>query len=150
VTISNDTVKTNLVKVWSLELQHLKNTSTVDLVCSIVDLLLGAVSTTEAGADELLAVLVEQVESWKVTASGDLDQLCEAVSDLGLWESAQEAEVKESVHWGVVSTETVLVIAVVDSDLDGDGSVNETNDGGWNTDVVGVAAVGSTGESGTS
>jgi len=150
VTVGNDTVKTDLVQVWSLELQHLEDTSTVDLVCSIIDLLLGAVSTTEASADELLAVLVEQIESWEVTTSGDLDQLCESVSDLSLWKSAQEAEVEESVHWGVVGTETILVVAVVDGDLDGDGSVNETNDGGWNTDVVGVAAVGSTGESGTS
>ena len=150
MTVGNDTVKTDLVQVWSLELQHLEDTSTVDLVCSIIDLLLGAVSTTEASADELLAVLVEQIESWEVTTSGDLDQLCESVSDLSLWKSAQEAEVEESVHWGVVGTETILVVAVVDGDLDGDGSVNETNDGGWNTDVVGVAAVGSTGESGTS
>lgn len=150
MTVGNDTVKTDLVKVWSLELQHLKDTSAVDLIGSVVDLLLGAIGTTEASADELLAVLVKQVEGWEMSTSGDLDQLCESVPDLSLWQSAEKAEVEESVHWGVVSSEAVLVVAVVDGDLDGDGCINETNDGGWNTDVVGVAAVSSTCETGTS
>jgi len=51
------------------------------------------------------------------------------------------------VHGGVVGSETVLVVAVVDGDLDRDGGVNQTDDGGRDTDEVGVAAVGGTGES---
>jgi len=150
VTVGNDTVKADLVEVWSLELQHLKDTSTVDLIGSVVDLLVSAIGTTEASANELLAVLVKQVESWEMATSGDLDQLCESVPDLSLWQSAEEAEVEEGVHWGVVSSQAVLVVAVVDGDLDGDRSVNETNDGGWDTDVVGVATVSSACETGTS
>lgn len=46
----------------------------------------------------------------------------------------------------MVGTEAVLVVAVVDGDLDGDGSINETDDGSGNADVVGVAAVRSTSE----
>lgn len=45
---------------------------------------------------------------------------------------------------GVVGSQTILIIAVVDGDLDGDGSVDEADDGGGDADVVGVAAVGGT------
>lgn len=48
---------------------------------------------------------------------------------------------------GVVSTQPVLVIAVVNSDLDTDASINETNDSGRDTDEVCVPAVRSTRES---
>lgn len=140
--VGNDSVKTDFVQVGGLELQHLEDTSTVDRVCSLLDLLGSTVSTTEAGTDQLLAVLVEQVESGQVGAGGDLDQLCESVSDLSLGKSAEEAEVKEGVHRSVVGTETVLVVAVVDGDLDRDGGIDQTNDGGGNTNVVGVTAVG--------
>lgn len=146
MTVGNDSVKTNLVKVGGLKLQHLVDTVTVDLVGSIADLLGSTITATEASRDELLTVLVEQVEGVKVGTGGDLDQLCEAVADLSIGESAEESEVKEGVHGSVVGTQTVLVVAVVDGDLDGDGSVNETNDGGRNTNVVGVSAVGGTSE----
>lgn len=76
-----------------------------------------------------------------MSTSGDLDQLCESVSDLRLGERTKEAEVEESVHGGMVSTETVLVVSVVHSDLDGYRSINQTNDRGGNTDKVGVSAV---------
>ena len=45
------------------------------------------------------------------------------------------------MHGGVVCTETVLVVAIVDGNLDGDTSVDEANDGGGNSDEVGVSAV---------
>ena len=48
----------------------------------------------------------------------------------------------------MVCTETVLVVGVVDADLDGDGSVDQANDGCGNADEVGVAAVGSACKSG--
>ena len=46
----------------------------------------------------------------------------------------------------VVGAQAVLVAAVVDGDLDGDGGVDEADDGGGDADVVGVAAVGGTGK----
>lgn len=65
--ISNDSVKADLVKVGSLELQHLVNTSPVDTVCGLSDLLGSSIRATEASADELLAVLVKQVECIEVS-----------------------------------------------------------------------------------
>lgn len=146
--VCNDTVETDLVKVRGLEVQHLVDTSPVDLVGSILDLLLGTIGVTESGVDELLGVLVEKVECGKVSTAGDLDQLCETVSDLRSRKCAEETEVKEGVDGSVVCTEAVLVVGVIDADLDRDGSVDQANDGGRNTDEVGVAAVGSTCESG--
>jgi hypothetical protein len=146
VTVGNDSVKTNLVKVGGLELQHLVDTTTVDLVGSIANLLGSTLTTTETGLNELLTVLVEQVEGVEVGTGGDLDQLCETVTDLSIGKTAEEGEVKEGVHGSVVGTKTVLVVIVVDANLDRDGSVNETNDGGGNTDEVGVSAVRSAGE----
>lgn len=75
----------------------------------------------------------------------DLDNFREAVSDLALRESAQEVEVEESVYGGVVGTESVLKLAVVDADLDGDGGVDESNEGGADTNPVGVSAIRSAG-----
>lgn len=42
----------------------------------------------------------------------------------------------------MVGAESVLMLAVVDGDLDGDRSVNKANDRCWNTDVVCCSAVG--------
>lgn len=47
------------------------------------------------------------------------------------------------MNWSVIGSETVLVIAVVDGDLDGDTGVDEADDGGWDPDEVGVASIGS-------
>jgi len=146
VAVGNDTVKTNLVEVWSLELQHLVDAGTVDGVSGLLDLFGSTLSTTETGLNELLAVLVEKVKGWLVSTGRDLDKLCESVSDLSHWQSAQEAKVEEGVDWSVVSTKAVFVVAVVDGDLDGHRGVNETNNGGRDTDEVGVPSVRSTSE----
>jgi len=58
VTVSNDSVETNLMQVWSLELEHLVDTSPVDGVGCILDFLGCAIGTTETSLDQLLAVLV--------------------------------------------------------------------------------------------
>lgn len=42
----------------------------------------------------------------------------------------------------VVSAQTVLVVSVVDDNLDGHGGINQTDNGGWNANEVGVSAVG--------
>lgn len=52
-----------------------------------------------------------------------------------------------NVHWCVVCSKAVLVVAVVDSYLDRDGCVNQSNDGRWDADEVGVSAVGGASES---
>ncbi|CAI6341799.1 unnamed protein product [Periconia digitata] len=59
VTIGDDTVQTNLVKVRSLQLQHLVDASTVDLICSLTDFLGSIIGTTKACLNQLLAVLVK-------------------------------------------------------------------------------------------
>jgi hypothetical protein len=46
----------------------------------------------------------------------------------------------------MVRAQAILVVTVVDCDFNGDGCVNEANDGGGNANVVGVAAVCSAGE----
>lgn len=46
----------------------------------------------------------------------------------------------------MVGAQAVLVAAVVDGDFDGDGGVDEADDGGGDADIVGVAAVGGAGE----
>jgi hypothetical protein len=47
----------------------------------------------------------------------------------------------------VVGTESVLVVAVVNGHFNADAGVDEADHGRWNTDVVGVATIGSAGES---
>lgn len=39
------------------------------------------------------------------------------------------------------STQTILVVPIVDSDLNRHGGINEADDGGWNADEVGVSAI---------
>jgi hypothetical protein len=140
VTIGDDTVQTDLVEVGCLELEHLEDTGAVYLIRCFTDLGVDVI-TTKSRCDQLLAVLVQQLERWPVTACRDLDQLSKAVSDLCLWKCLQEREVQEGVHGGVIGSEPVLVIAVVDGDLDADAGVDQADDGGWNTDVVGCSSV---------
>ena len=68
VSIGNDSVKTNLMKIWGLESQHLMDSLAVDLVCGINQLLRRAICTAKGLLDELLAVLVEQVECVQMRA----------------------------------------------------------------------------------
>lgn len=145
--VGDDTVQTDLVKVGGLQLQHLVDASTVNGVCGLANLLVVAFAT-EASSDQPLAVLVKKIECGLVSTCRDLDQLGKAVSDLCLGEGLQEREIQEGVHGSVVSTQPVLVVAVVDGDLDTDTGVDETNDSGGDTDVVGVPAVRSTSKSG--
>jgi hypothetical protein len=79
--------------------------------------------------------------------SRDLDQLREAVADLSRGQGSQEREVEEGVDRSVVGAQTVLVVAVVDGDLDGDGCIDQPDDRGRDADEICVAAVCSTCES---
>lgn len=83
-----------------------------------------------------------------MSARRDLDQLGKTVSDLCLGECAEESEVEESVNRSMIGSETVLVVAVVDGNLDRDRCINQTNYGGGNSNEISVAAVGCAGETG--
>ena len=41
----------------------------------------------------------------------------------------------------MICSESVLVIAIVDSDLDRNTGIDQTNHRGWNADVVGVSSI---------
>lgn len=116
------------------------DTSAVDLVGSFEDLLVVTL-TAEASSDKLLAVLVQQVKRGLVRTCRNLDQLRETISNLTFWEGLQECKVQEGVHRGVVSSKAVLVVAIVDSNLDTDTSIDQTDDSGGNSDEVGIPAV---------
>lgn len=146
VAVSDDTVKTDLVEIGSLKLQHLVDTVAAELVCGLLDISGSTVLAAETGLDELSAVLLQKLKGLQVCTCGDLDELRETISDLRLGECAEEGEIEEGLDGCVVGTETILVVAVVDADLDRDGGVNEANDGGGDTDEVGVSAVGSASE----
>lgn len=150
VAVGNDTVQHDLMEIGRLQLEHLVDTSPTDPVRSLLQLRTGIVGPAEAGTDEVLTVLVEQIKSLPVGARRDLDQLGEAVADLSLWQRAEECEVEEGMDGSVVSPQTVLVPPVVDSNLDGNGCVDEADNRGGDADVVGVAAIRGTREAGLS
>lgn len=145
--ICNDPIQSDLMQVRRLQLQHLVDPLPVNLIRRLDQLLRASIRAAETLLDQLLAVLVQQVKSVEMGTSRDLDQLREAVADLGRGQGAQEREVEEGVDRGVVGAQTVLVVAVVDSDLDGDGCVDQADDRGGDSDEVCVAAVRSTCES---
>lgn len=148
VAVCNDTIKHNLVQVGGLKLQHLVDTIAIDLVSCIPDLLASSICATETSLDQLLTEAIQQVKCLQMGASRDLDQLGKAIADLCGGKSSQESEVEECVGWCVVCAQTVLVVAVVDSDLDGYGSIDQANDCCGNADEWRVAAVGSACEAG--
>ena len=82
VTVSDDSVKSDLVQIRSLELQHLVDASTVDGICGLTHLLWCTIHPTKASLDQLLAILVKQIECRKVSTGGDFDQLRKTVADL--------------------------------------------------------------------
>lgn len=85
VAVGNYSVKANLVEIGCLELQHFVNTSSVDLVGGLSDLIRRTISTAKCGSDQLLAVLVEEIVRGQVSTRRNLDQLSKSVTDLGLW-----------------------------------------------------------------
>lgn len=120
VAICNYSIKSNLVEVRSLKLQHLVDACFVDRVCSLLDLCRCTITSSESSRDELLTVLVEQVKGRQVGARGDLDKLGKSVSNLGFGQRSEEGKVQECLHGCMVSTQSVLVIAIVDGNFDRD------------------------------
>lgn len=147
VTKGDDAVEADLVKVGGFELEHLKNAGAADCVGSLAEVGGCGVGTAEARANEVFTIAIEKLERAQVGACGYLDELGKAVADLADGQSAQEAKVEEGVDGGVVGTQAVLVVAIIDCDLDGDGSVNEADDGCRDADEVCVTTVGGTGKS---
>lgn len=117
VTICDDPIEPDLVKVRCLKLQHLMYAFLVDPVCRCTNFFWCAVCAAKPRVDELLAVFVQEVKGVQVGARRDLDQLCKAIPDLCGGEGAQEGEIKEGVHRCMISTKAVLVVAIVDSNL---------------------------------
>ena len=145
--ICNDPIQSDLMQVRRLQLQHLVDPLPVDLIRRLDQLLRTPIRSAKALLNQLLAVLVQQVKGVEMRTRRDLDQLREAVADLSRGQGSQEREVEEGVDWGVVGAQTVLVVAVVDGDLDGDGCVDQSDDRGGDSDEVCVAAVSGTCES---
>ena len=145
--ICNDPIQSDLMQVRRLQLQHLVDPLPVDLIRRLDQLLRTPIRSAKALLNQLLAVLVQQVKGVEMGTSRDLDQLREAVADLGRGQRSQEREVEEGVDRCVVGAQTVLVVAIVDGDLNGDGCIDQADDRGGDTDEVCVAAVRSTCES---
>lgn len=147
MSVSNHPIKANLVKVRGLELQHFVDASPVDLVRCSPNLCGRAIGTTEPSLNKLFAILIQQIKCVEVCTCRDLDQFSEPVSYLSFRKCPQKAKVEERVHRGMVGTESVLVVAIVDSNLDRNGRIDETNDCRGNADIIGVSAIGGTRES---
>ena len=135
------------MQVRCLQLQHLMDTLTVDLIRRIDQFFRTAIRSAETLLDQLLTVLVQQIEGSLVRACRDLDQLRETVADLCGRESSQECEIEEGVDRGVIRSEPVLVVAVVDGNFDGDRGVYQSDDCSWDSNEVRVAAISSACES---
>lgn len=146
MTICDDSIKANLMEIGSFELQHLMDASSVDSISSSFDFSRSIVATTKCSVDQLLAEFVEQIERWEVSTARDLDELRETVTDLRHRQGSQEAEIQESVDRCVVSTQTVLIVAIVDSNLDRHRCIDQADNSGRDTDIVGVASICSTGK----
>lgn len=73
VSVSDDPVETDLVEIGRFELEHLKDTIAVDLICGCLDLLVLPWSAPELGRDQSLTVLVEKVECWQMGTARDLN-----------------------------------------------------------------------------
>jgi hypothetical protein len=68
VTIGDDSIKTNFVKVWCFEFQHFVNAFSIDFIRCLDELLGRAFGTAKTLLNQLLTVFVQQIESVKVGA----------------------------------------------------------------------------------
>ena len=117
--VCNNTIQSNLMKVWSLKFEHLMNSSSDnDIRCS-THLLWCAICSAKTSADKLLAVAFKELKGGQVSTRRNLDQFCKAVSYLSLWQGAQKREVQECFHWCMICSQPIFVVAVVDSHFDG-------------------------------
>ena len=108
------------MQIGGLQLQHFIDTRPVDFVRCITNFLGRIIRAAKACLNELLAIFVKQIERVQVRAHGDFDELGKAVPDLCCRQRAKKCEIKEGVHRSVVSTQSILVVAMVHSNLDRD------------------------------
>lgn len=76
-----------------------------------------------------------------MSAGGDLDQLRKTISDLSYWQSAQEGEIEEGVDWSMISSKSILLVAMIDSNLDGGRCINQPDHSRWDSNEIGSASV---------
>ena len=118
VTICDDSIQPDLMKIRGLKLQHLMYAFLVNLVRRRANLFCCTIRAAKSRGDEPLAVFVQKVESVEMGACRDFDQLRETIPDLRSGEGAQKGEIEEGVHRCMIGTEAVLIIAIIDSNLD--------------------------------
>lgn len=71
----------------------------------------------------------------------NLDDLGKPIPDLLHGKRLQEVKVQERVHGRMIGSQTVLQLAVVEADLDGDGGIDQANERGGHTNEVAGAPV---------
>lgn len=59
VSVGNDSIQTNLMQVGGLQLQHLVDARTADLIRRLLHLLTCVICATKSGLDQLLTILVQ-------------------------------------------------------------------------------------------
>lgn len=91
--ICNDSIESNLVEIGRLQLQHLMDAFSIDLVRCVADFIGSAIAASEPSANELFAILIQEIKGRKMGARGDFDQLGKAVPDLCRGQAAKKGEV---------------------------------------------------------
>lgn len=81
--IGDDSIKHNLMQIRRLQQQHLINPRPTNLIRDLLNLRIRLIRPSKGRPDQLLAVPVQQVVRLLVGARRDLDELGEAVADLG-------------------------------------------------------------------
>jgi hypothetical protein len=139
--ISNDSIQTKFVEIWSLQLEHFVNSVPVDGVCSISNFLRCTITASESRRDELFAIFVEELKCRKVGTGRNLDELGKAIADLCFGEGPKERKVQERLHRCVVGTQPVFIVAIIHSYFDRNGRINQSNDRCWDSNIIGVPAI---------
>lgn len=147
MSIGDHPVQTDLMEIGSLQLQHLMNTSPIDLVGCLPDFLGSSIRSSKSSFDELFAVLVQKIERWQMCAGRDLNKFRKTVPDLCRRQCPKEGKIEESVDWRMICPKSIFVVTIVDCNFDGHRGVDQANDGSWDPDKVGVSAVCCTGKS---
>lgn len=91
--ICDDSIESDLVEIGRLQLQHLMDAFSIDLVRCVADFIRSAITTSEPSADKLFAVFIQPIKGRKMGARGYFDQLGETVPDLCRGQAAEECEV---------------------------------------------------------
>lgn len=92
------------MQVGSLKQQHLIDTCTAYAIRNLLNLSIRLIGPAECGANQLLTEALQEIICLLMSTRRDLDELCEAIADLGNRECAEECEVEEGVGGCVVGT----------------------------------------------